>query len=69
MPQVTEVQSALAGVDYPAQRDDLVEHARRQRASEDVVEALQSTDAEQFDGPDDVMRALKGRLGGDGSRK
>jgi hypothetical protein len=63
VPQVTEVQRALSGVDYPADRDHLVEHARQHGASDDVIQALEHADADRFDGPDQVMRSLKGQLG------
>lgn len=62
--QVTEVQKALRGADYPADRDDLAELAESNGA-DDVAEALRSVDAAEFDGPDDVMAALKGQLGDD----
>jgi hypothetical protein len=64
-PQVTDVQKALKGADYPATRDELVELAERNGADDEVVEALRDADTEQFEGPDDVMAALKGRVGGD----
>jgi hypothetical protein len=63
VPQVTEVQKALSGIDYPADRDQLIEHARNHGASDDVIRALENADADRFDGPDNVMRALKGQLG------
>jgi hypothetical protein len=62
--QVTEVQKALKGADYPATREDLVELAERNDADEEVVEALRDADDDTFDGPDEVMKALSGQLGG-----
>jgi hypothetical protein len=61
---VTEVQKALKGADYPATRDDLVRTAESNGASGDVVDALREAGAERFDGPDQVMKAMKGSLGG-----
>jgi len=63
VPQVTEVQRALSGIDYPADRQQLVEHARSHGASDDVIQVLEQADADRFDGHDQVMRALKGQLG------
>ncbi|MCW2983996.1 MAG: hypothetical protein JWR63_1566 [Conexibacter sp.] len=63
-PNVTEVQKALKGADYPADRDDLVALAERNGADEEVVDALRDADAESFDGPDQVMAALKGSVSG-----
>jgi hypothetical protein len=61
--QVTEVQKALKGADYPAQRDELAQLAE-QHGDRDVAEALRQSGRGEFGGPDDVMEALKGRLGG-----
>jgi hypothetical protein len=63
-PQVTDVQKALKGADYPASRDELVELAQRNGADEDVIAALREADADRFDGPDQVMAALKGQVSG-----
>jgi hypothetical protein len=62
--QVTEVQKALKGADYPASREELIELAERNGADEEVVEALRDVDEDEFDGPDQVMAGLKGQLGG-----
>ena len=61
---VTDVQKALKGADYPASREDLIELAESNGAHEDVVDALRGADADEFDGPDQVMAALKGDVGG-----
>jgi hypothetical protein len=61
---LTEVQKALKGADYPATRDELVELAERNGAGDDVVETLRDADGDSFDGPDQVMAALKGDLTG-----
>jgi hypothetical protein len=61
--QVTDVQKALRGADYPADAEDLAELAESNGA-DDVAEALREAGGE-FDGPDDVMAALRGRLGDD----
>jgi hypothetical protein len=61
MPSPIDVQKALAGASYPAERDDLVTTAEDNEASEDVLGALRGLDESQtFDGPDDVMEALGG---------
>ena len=53
-----EVQKHLGGVDYPASKDEVIATAESNGAPQEIVDALQSADAEQFDGPDDVMGAL-----------
>ncbi|HEV2769897.1 MAG TPA: DUF2795 domain-containing protein [Solirubrobacteraceae bacterium] len=61
---VTEVQKALKGVDYPASRADLVEHARGNNAPDEVISALENADQEEFEGPSGVMAAVQEDLGG-----
>jgi hypothetical protein len=63
-PSVTDVQKALKGADYPASREELIELAESNGADDEVVEALRDADDDDFDGPDQVMAALKGRVGG-----
>ena len=60
---VTEVQKALKGVDYPASRDELVEHARSNGAGQNVISALENADQDRFEGPSGVMAAVKEDLG------
>ena len=53
-----EVQKHLGGVDYPASKDEVIATAESNGAPQEVIEALQQTDAVQFAGPDEVMAAL-----------
>ena len=53
-----EVQKHLGGVDYPASKADVVAKAEENDAPQEVIEALQQMDGDQFEGPDDVMGAL-----------
>ena len=62
--QVTEVQKALGGVDYPAGKDQLVSHAEANGAGDEVLEKLRGIDDRDYDGPNAVMHQLKGQLGG-----
>jgi hypothetical protein len=62
--QVTEVQKALKGMDYPADREELVEHAKRNGADQEIIDALENMDKQNFDGPNAVMKGLRGNLGG-----
>ena len=63
--QVTDVQTALKGASYPAQKEDLVDLAESNDADEDVLAALRDMADDTFDSPADVMEALKGSLGDD----
>jgi hypothetical protein len=60
---VTEVQKVLKGVDYPADGDTLADHASGNGAGDDLVEALRGVG--EVDGPNGVMKELKGSLGDD----
>jgi hypothetical protein len=62
--QVTEVQKALKGVDYPASGDELSKYAEQSGADEAIVNALKQLGGQKFEGPNGVMKGLKGDLGG-----
>ncbi len=62
--QITEVQKALKGVDYPASKEELASHAEGNGAGRELVEALRNMGKDSFDGPNAVMQALKGNLTG-----
>ncbi|HET9116867.1 MAG TPA: DUF2795 domain-containing protein [Pseudonocardiaceae bacterium] len=61
--QVTEVQRALRGADYPANGKQLAELARQNGASQELVDELARIDHE-VPSPVVVMEELKGELGG-----
>ena len=60
--QVTEVQRALKGADYPMNGKELAELAKKNGAGDDLVEALKPLP--EVDGPNAVMKHLKEHLGG-----
>jgi hypothetical protein len=60
--QVTEVQKALKGADYPMDGSALSELAKNNGADDELVEALRGL--REVDGPNGVMKELKGDLGG-----
>jgi hypothetical protein len=62
--QITEVQKALKGVDYPASRDQLADQAERNGADRELVDTLRNMGKDSFDGPNAVMKELKGDLTG-----
>jgi len=59
-PTPIELQKYLSGVDYPASRDELVRTASDQGAPDDVIEALEQADQDEFDGPTAVSSAVSG---------
>ena len=60
--QVTEVQKALKGAEYPMDGEALAELARKNGADDALVDALRGV--REVDGPNTVMQELKGDLGG-----
>lgn len=68
--QVTEVQKALKGADYPAEGTQLAELAESNGADQELVERLRGLGSKKIEKPTGVMEALKGDLGGptDGDR-
>lgn len=60
--QVTEVQKALKGADYPMDGAALAELAKSNGADDALVDVLRGL--REVDGPNGVMKELKGDLGG-----
>lgn len=53
------VQKYLKGMDYPATKDELIDHAEEQGADDAVLDLLeQLPDDEEFETPADVSKAL-----------
>jgi hypothetical protein len=61
--QVTEVQRALAGADYPMSGEQLAQLARKNGADQELIHELTRIDHE-VPSPTAVMHELKGELGG-----
>jgi hypothetical protein len=53
-----KVQKSLSGISYPATRDQLVDHARSHHADDDVLDALRSIPDQEYDGPNEVSKAV-----------
>ena len=53
-----ELQRFLRGVDYPASKEDLINHARSNRASEEIITMLEGMRLNRFISPTDVSDAL-----------
>ena len=60
--QITDVQKALKGADYPASGEELARLAEDNGADAELVEKLR--DIDEATGPDDVMREFKGQVTG-----
>lgn len=57
-PNPIEIQKHLKGMDYPASKGDLVEHAREQNAPEEVTSVLESLPDRDYGKPTDVTKAV-----------
>ncbi|MGY1609932.1 MULTISPECIES: DUF2795 domain-containing protein [unclassified Geodermatophilus] len=51
-----DIQKALKGMDYPATKDQILEHAKG--GDKDVLEALQRIDDREYEGPSGVSAAV-----------
>jgi len=60
MPTVNpiQVQKSLGGVDYPARKDEIVEHVRSKGADENILQTLEQLPDEDFETPADVSKAI-----------
>jgi hypothetical protein len=57
-PDFIQAQNFLDGVDYPADRDTLVEHARRHGAGDEIVRTLEGLPNRTYDSPTEVSRDI-----------
>jgi hypothetical protein len=54
-----EIQKHLKGVDYPANKQELIQHARQQKADRDVLSILeQLPENVEFSSPTDLNKAI-----------
>jgi hypothetical protein len=51
------VQSFLRGIDYPTDKDTLIETARRNKAPVEIMDLLEEFPDEEYDSPAAVMKA------------
>lgn len=54
----TQVQKFLEGVDYPASKEALIQHAEQQGADENVLETLKRLPDQDYETPAEVNEAL-----------
>lgn len=53
-----QIQKHLKGVDYPASKQDLIEHAQQQGADENIRSVLEQLPDEEFETPAEVSKAI-----------
>jgi hypothetical protein len=55
----SRLQRFLEGVDYPASKQELIQHARSRGADDDVIDVLQQLPSRRYNGPSDVSDAME----------
>jgi hypothetical protein len=53
-----KVQKFLGGIHYPATKQQLIEHARKNNADEEALTSLNDIADKEYGGPDEVSRAV-----------
>jgi hypothetical protein len=53
-----QLQKDLKGMDYPANKQDLIEHAKRQGADENVRSTLEQLPDQNYETPAEVSKAV-----------
>ena len=53
-----EIEKALKGMNYPASKQDLVQKAKSNNASQNVIQTIQNLSQDQFNSPTDVQKAF-----------
>lgn len=52
------IAQSLSGIDFPASRQDLVEHARKNSAENEVIDVLQQMPDEKYTSMADVFKGV-----------
>jgi len=60
MPSPIDLQKALSGMDYPATKDQIVQHAEQNGADDDVLQTLRGIEDREYDGPSGVSSSAFG---------
>jgi hypothetical protein len=53
----SNVAQHLKGIDFPAKRDDLVKHAKKNEAGDDVLDVLKGLPEQDYNNMADVLKA------------
>lgn len=56
-----EVQKALKDMNYPAKKQDLLEHAKKHKTSSEVTEVLEDLPDREYTNAADVSKEFKGK--------
>jgi hypothetical protein len=58
MPSPIDIQKALSGMDYPATKDQIVQHAEQHGADKEILDSLRKIDDREYEGPSGVSSAV-----------
>ncbi|MDQ4071778.1 MAG: DUF2795 domain-containing protein [Actinomycetota bacterium] len=53
-----EAQKYLKGMDYPASKQDLVEHAKSNDAPQEMIDDLEGHNQDRYENPGEVQKAF-----------
>ncbi|MCX7597129.1 MAG: DUF2795 domain-containing protein [Fischerella sp.] len=53
-----QLQKHLKGIDYPASKQELIQHAQQQGADENAIAVLQKLPEQEYKNPTDVSEAV-----------
>jgi len=56
-----EVQKSLKDIDYPVNKKQLIEHAKKHDASREVIEVLEDLPDKEYTNATDVSREFEGK--------
>ncbi|HEY9878588.1 MAG TPA: DUF2795 domain-containing protein [Leptolyngbyaceae cyanobacterium] len=51
------ISKAIKGIDFPASKEDLIEHAKQNKAEQEVMEVLENLPEDDFETVADVEKA------------
>lgn len=57
-PTSPDMEKSLAGVDYPVDKRQVIEYARKQEASQEVISALENIPEREYSDAQDLMSEL-----------
>lgn len=57
-PNPTQIQKFLGGMNYPADKKEVIEHARGKNAPEDIMKMLQELADRKYEGPTGIIDEL-----------
>lgn len=58
----TDVQRVLGNVKFPASKKQLIEEAKRQNLSSDVINVLESCPDRQYNSSNDIIQECRGKM-------